>query len=157
MRNVTEIQQRLQKLGYLPVGEDDGKFGQKSLDAYNHWRASKGAGPVNAASMSQLNIDLFPEEQPGATPRLTPNPVVQAIGALAFRLLLNRLSKGLIPMTSEQIGGVIRAILTFLAGLAVAKGWVDNATALTIVGALVTIATAAWSVFTNRPANIAAK
>ena len=55
--NVTQIQQRLIALGYLAAGEDDGKFGAKSLDAYNHWRASKGAGPVNAASMS----DSMPE------------------------------------------------------------------------------------------------
>jgi peptidoglycan hydrolase-like protein with peptidoglycan-binding domain len=101
MRNVTEIQRELIALGYLRPGEDDGKFGRISLDAYNHWRASKGAPPVKAASMSQLNIDLFPEEQPGAKPRLTPNPVVQAIGAFAFRLLLNRLTKGLIPMNTN--------------------------------------------------------
>ena len=94
MRNVTEIQRRLQSLGYLAAGEDDGKFGQKSLDAYNHWRASKGAGPVNAASVTQLNIDLFPEEQPGAKPRLTPNPVVQAIGVFALKVALNRLFPG---------------------------------------------------------------
>lgn len=94
MRNVTEIQQRLIKLGYLAAGEADGKFGPKSLDAYNHWRASKGAGPVNAASLTQLNIDLFPEEQPGAKPRLTPNPVVQAIGWFALKVFLHRLFPG---------------------------------------------------------------
>lgn len=58
-------------------------------------------------------------------------------------------------MTSDQFGGVVRAILTFLAGFAVTKGIVDSATALTITGAVVTIATAAWSYYTNRPAKIA--
>ena len=106
--NVTEVQRRLIALGYLPAVDqetltpsDDGKFGAKSLAAYNRFRASKGYGSVPNASMAQLNQDLFPEEQPGAKPRLTPNPVVQAIGELAFRLLLNRVTKGLIPMNAN--------------------------------------------------------
>jgi peptidoglycan hydrolase-like protein with peptidoglycan-binding domain len=124
MKNVTEIQQRLQALGYLAPGEDDGKFGAKSLDAYNHWRASKGAPPINAASMSQLNQDLFPEEQPGAKPRLTPNPVVQAIGRVAIDILLQRLTKGAISMTflTGYKTFIIGGALILLGGLSLI-GW----------------------------------
>lgn len=57
-------------------------------------------------------------------------------------------------MTSDQIGGIIRAILTFLAGIAVTKGWVDNATAMTIVGGVVTVAVAVWSYITNKPGKV---
>lgn len=81
MHNVTELQRELIRRGYLPAlnaaGEhsDDGKFGHLSLDAYNHFRASKGKGPVVQASMAELNADLFPEDyhQPR---KVTPmNPV----------------------------------------------------------------------------------
>ena len=57
--NVSEVQRRLIALGYLASGEDDGAFGGKSLAAYNHWRASKGLGPVNHVSMVELEA-LFP-------------------------------------------------------------------------------------------------
>ena len=57
-------------------------------------------------------------------------------------------------MTNDQIGGLIRAILTFLGGLAVGQGWLDNATMITIVGGLVTVGTAIWSFWTNRPAKV---
>ena len=43
--NVTEIQRRLIELGYLAKGQDDGTFGPVSLEAYNHFRASKGEPP----------------------------------------------------------------------------------------------------------------
>ena len=59
-------------------------------------------------------------------------------------------------MTIDQVGGIIRAIVTFLAGIAVSKGLVDNATALTVGGAIVTLGTAAWSWWSNRPQKIAA-
>jgi hypothetical protein len=156
-RNVTEIQARLIALGYLaPVDANgdtnaDGKFGEHSLDAYNHFRASIGKGPVVQASMAELNADLFPEEQPAPPPKPVRKPGL--FDVLAQIPSLIDLLKGK-PMTTDQIGGVVRALLTFLAGIAVAKGWLDNATALTIVGALVTLVTAGWSMFTNRPSKL---
>ena len=57
-------------------------------------------------------------------------------------------------MTSDQIGGIVRAILAAIAGFFVSKGWVDNTTALTITGAVAAIIVAIWSVFTNQPSKI---
>ena len=57
-------------------------------------------------------------------------------------------------MTSDQIGGVVRAILIFAGGWLVTQGWVDNATMQTIVGAVVTVITTLWSLYTNRAAKV---
>lgn len=45
-----------------------------------------------------------------------------------------------------QIFGVVRTILAFVAGIAVTKGYIDDATATAVVGAIVTIGTAVWSI-----------
>jgi hypothetical protein len=101
-RNVTEIQQKLIALGYLaPVnakGErnDDGRFGELSLDAFNHYRATLGLGPLVKTSMDELNRVLFPEEQPPPAPKRT-NPITDFIRNAAISAALNQL-KGLIPM-----------------------------------------------------------
>ena len=55
-------------------------------------------------------------------------------------------------MTAEQLAGILRAILSAAGGYIVAKGFVDNTTMMTIVGALVTLATAGWSVWAKKPA-----
>lgn len=96
MRNVTEIQRRLIALGYLAAGEDDGKFGHRSLDAYNHFRATLGKGPVVQTSMAELNADLFPEEQP-APPAPKSNPIQDWLIGLAIKQAVSRL-KGLPQM-----------------------------------------------------------
>lgn len=59
-------------------------------------------------------------------------------------------------LTSDQIGGIARALLTTVGGIAVTKGWVDQNTAVTISGGLVTVIVAAWSWWTNRPQKIVA-
>lgn len=53
-------------------------------------------------------------------------------------------------MNTDEIGGVVRAILAALGGIAVAKGYVDSATMTTLVGAATTIAVAVWSVIAKR-------
>lgn len=55
-------------------------------------------------------------------------------------------------MTSDQIGGIIRAVLSAVGGYVVGKGLIDSETMLAITGAVVTIATAIWSWHTNKPA-----
>lgn len=146
--DVQRIQRQLIALQLLASGEDDGVFGQNTLTAANRFLTTRQLPPLEPpytpSSIAGLTRVLFPED--AAKP---PSPF--NLGTL---LSLYRLLKGQ-PMTSDQVGGLVRAILTFLAGIAVARGWVDNATALTIVGGLVTVLTAAWSVFTNRPAKIA--
>src|SRR6185369_15094872 len=54
-------------------------------------------------------------------------------------------------MTSEQITGIIRAILAALGGFVLAKGWVSSETWAWIVGGAATIGPAIWSWVSNRP------
>jgi len=49
-------------------------------------------------------------------------------------------------MNKESILGVLRHCLTFGGGLAVARGHIDEASMLELVGAIVTIAGVAWSI-----------
>lgn len=53
-------------------------------------------------------------------------------------------------MNTDELGGIVRAVLAALGGVAVTKGWLDNATMITVTGALATIVAAAWSVFSKR-------
>lgn len=109
--NVTQIQQRLIALGYLRPGEDDGKFGPKSLDAYNHWRASKGAAPVNAASLSQLDRDLFPEDYPNPKGTIM-NTVIQSIGATASDYFLNFITSKINWAAAAMVGFLVTFVGT---------------------------------------------
>ena len=58
-------------------------------------------------------------------------------------------------MTSDQFGGIARALISALAGYLVGQGLVDANTAATVGGAVATIAVAVWSAYTNRPAKAA--
>lgn len=53
-------------------------------------------------------------------------------------------------MTSEQISGIVRAVLSALGGFLVAKGVIDAATLTAVVGAAATLAAAAWSVYSKK-------
>lgn len=55
----------------------------------------------------------------------------------------------------EQISGLVQRGLMFLAGMAVAKGWVSDAGAVTIVGGLMAFLGAIWSVKVNTAAALA--
>ena len=59
-------------------------------------------------------------------------------------------------MTSDQITGILRAILAAIGGFILAKGWVNAETWAWITGGVLTIGPAIWSVINNRPAAIAA-
>jgi hypothetical protein len=48
-------------------------------------------------------------------------------------------------MSKPQLLGIIRHVLTFAGGIAIAKGIVDQAMATEIVGAIVTIIGIVWS------------
>ena len=92
MHTVAECQRELIRLGFLAPGEDDGRFGEKSLDAFNHFRATKGLGAVVAASLPLLNALLFPDEAP-------PKPKKRntVFGELLKTIIINQI-KGQIPM-----------------------------------------------------------
>lgn len=55
-------------------------------------------------------------------------------------------------MTSEEIGGIVRAIVAAIGGYFVGTGVVDANTATTIGGAVATIAVAVWSVWQKKKA-----
>jgi hypothetical protein len=48
-------------------------------------------------------------------------------------------------MSSEQALGFVRHVLTFVAGIAVSKGYIDSETALAISGGIVAAFGAVWS------------
>ena len=48
-------------------------------------------------------------------------------------------------MTADQVWGIVRTILAAIAGWAAGQGYVDNETAMTIIGALGSIFVAGWS------------
>lgn len=53
-------------------------------------------------------------------------------------------------MTKSEVYGVARAILAAAGGFVVARGWIDSETAVSLAGALATIAAAAWSIRSKR-------
>jgi hypothetical protein len=55
-------------------------------------------------------------------------------------------------MTSVEIGGIARAVLSALGGMLVAQGLIDSETATTIAGSAATIIVAVWSVISKRRA-----
>lgn len=59
-------------------------------------------------------------------------------------------------MSSDQITGIIRAILAAVGGFILAKGWVSAEMWAWLTGGAVTIGPVIWSWFANRPASIAA-
>lgn len=57
-------------------------------------------------------------------------------------------------MNSDQITGIIRAILAAVGGLLVQRGYVDSQNLNIIIGAVMTIGAAAWSVHNNRTGKV---
>lgn len=57
-------------------------------------------------------------------------------------------------MTADQITGVLRAVLTTAGGYFVTKGWLSSDTLGEIIGAVLTLGGAAWSIYSNRPKTI---
>lgn len=57
-------------------------------------------------------------------------------------------------LTTDQIGGIVRAVVAAASGYAVTKGWTDANTAAWIGGGAVLLATGVWSWWTNRPQKV---
>lgn len=53
-------------------------------------------------------------------------------------------------MSKEQVLGVIRHVLTFVGGVFVSKGVLDDASSMEIVGALSTLIGTIWSVVVKK-------
>ena len=60
-------------------------------------------------------------------------------------------------MNQEQFLGILRAVLAAAGGWAVGKGYIDSNTATAVGGAVVTIAMAAWSMYTNSDSQLIAQ
>ncbi len=59
-------------------------------------------------------------------------------------------------MNWDQIAALIRQIIPFIGGFAVAKGYISAEQLTGIVGAIVAVGGVIWSLVANRPASIAA-
>lgn len=55
-------------------------------------------------------------------------------------------------MKTEEIAGLVRALVAALGGYLVGQGLLDSETAMTIGGAVTTIAMAVWSILSKRKA-----
>lgn len=55
-------------------------------------------------------------------------------------------------MTTDQIAGVVRALVAAIGGYFVGQGLVDAETVTTIGGAVATLAVAGWSIYAKRKA-----
>lgn len=53
-------------------------------------------------------------------------------------------------LTQEQVLGIVRHALTFIGGIVVMKGLVDEATVTAIVGSAVTLTGAIWSIVAKK-------
>jgi len=50
----------------------------------------------------------------------------------------------------EKVSGLIRHALTFVGGLAVAKGLVEESMMVEVIGGIMTLIGAAWSIFAKK-------
>lgn len=55
-------------------------------------------------------------------------------------------------MTTDEVGGIVRAVLAGVGGVLVAVGYTDEHTVSVVAGAGATVGTAIWSVFAKRRA-----
>lgn len=53
-------------------------------------------------------------------------------------------------LTKEQIMGIIRHALTFVGGIVVMKGLIDEATVMEIVGSVMTLTGTIWSIIDKK-------
>jgi hypothetical protein len=53
-------------------------------------------------------------------------------------------------MTTDQVGGIVRALVAAAGGYFVGQGLVDSETMLTLGGAFTTIVVAIWSIYSKK-------
>jgi hypothetical protein len=53
-------------------------------------------------------------------------------------------------LTKEQVLGIVRHALTFVGGIVVMKGWADDAMVTEIIGGVMTLTGAIWSVIVKK-------
>lgn len=55
-------------------------------------------------------------------------------------------------MTQDQVGGIVRALVSAAGGYFVGQGLIDAQTMMTLGGAVTTLAVAGWSMYAKRSA-----
>ena len=55
-------------------------------------------------------------------------------------------------MTHEQVGGIVRALVSAAGGYFVGQGLIDAQTMMTVGGAVTTLVVAVWSIYSKRKA-----
>jgi hypothetical protein len=55
-------------------------------------------------------------------------------------------------LTKEQILGIVRHGLTFIGGILIAKGLIDESTAAEVIGGIITLAGTIWSIIEKNKA-----
>jgi hypothetical protein len=66
-------------------------------------------------------------------------------------LLLNKLLKfSTMKLTKEQVLGIVRHTLTFVGGIVVMKGLVDEAVVTEIIGGVMTLTGTIWSIIDKK-------
>ena len=53
-------------------------------------------------------------------------------------------------ITTEQVGGIVRALVAAAGGYFVGQGLIDAETMLTVGGAVTTLAVAVWSIYSKK-------
>lgn len=138
------LQQALNRIG-IDAGTPDGIFGRQTKGAVEAAQARFGlvaTGRPDKALLVSLGLMDAP-----TIPKLSLSTLIGLIGPVSALL------KGK-PMTSDQITGIVRAVLAAVFGYITGKGWLDANTAATISGAVLTLLVAVWSVYSNRAKTI---
>lgn len=131
----------------------DGVLGTNSAKALIAFKASKGLPPdavVDTNVMRELGLLAIQSPIVVAAAR---SKGLDILSLLRLIGPIDSLLKGT-PMTSDQITGILRAILTALGGYFVTRGWLSSDTVNEVIGAVLTLGGAAWSIWSNRPKTI---
>lgn len=59
-------------------------------------------------------------------------------------------------MNGDQFTGVVRAVLPALLAYAVGKGWISTSSVADVTAAIVAVAAAVWSIWSNRSGKVIA-
>lgn len=142
-------------LGLNPPLVVDGVLGPVSADAIIKARSTFGLDHigepiVDTDLMRELGLLTIQDPAIVSAAKTRGIDLLTLIGLIGP---ISNLLKGK-TMTADQITGILRAVLTALGGYLVGKGIVDQATATQVIGALVTLGGAVWSIYSNRPKTI---
>lgn len=142
MSEALSIQKALNAKGFNL--DEDGHLGALTQAALIKFQLSKGIMPADG------NPSLATTQALGISPIETPVSKPLPVFTLSTILALLPLLKGS-SMTSDQIGGVVRAILTALVAYLAGKGIIPEGAGADLIAAATTILVAIWSIWSNRP------